>query len=59
LTAAQKKWIAYQHANCPVEDQLAFGGASIGGNHSACLWALSLSRLTDFVRMPKQILAHR
>lgn len=56
LTGAQKKWIAYRDANCTFEDQLAFGGTSIGGNYSACLCALSLQRAQDFARMRRHLL---
>lgn len=57
LTAAQKKWIAYRDVNCTFEDQLAFGGTSIGGNHAACLCALSLERAADFARIGRQLLS--
>ena len=56
LTAAQKKWIAYRDENCTFEDELAFGGTSIGGNYSACLCALSLERAEDFARIRKRVL---
>lgn len=56
LVTAQKKWIAYRDANCTFEDQLAFGGTSIGGNYSACLCALSLERAQDFTRITKHLL---
>jgi len=56
LASAQKKWIAYRDANCTFEDELAFGGSSIGGNYSACLCALSLSRAEDFARVRKHVL---
>ncbi len=56
LTSAQKKWIAYRDANCTFEDELAFGGTSIGGNYSACLCALSYERIDDFARMRARLL---
>lgn len=56
LTATQKKWIAYRDANCTFEDELAFGGTSIGGNYSACLCALSLGRAEDFARVRKHLI---
>jgi len=56
LVGAQKKWIAYRDANCTFEDQLAFGGTSIGGNYSACLCALSLERAQDFARITKHLI---
>ncbi|MEM8573793.1 MAG: lysozyme inhibitor LprI family protein [Pseudomonadota bacterium] len=57
LKEAQKKWIAYRDVNCTFEDQLAFGGTSIGGNHAACLCALSLERAADFARVGRQLLS--
>lgn len=57
LTAAQKKWIAYRDSNCTFEDELAFGGTSIGGNYAACLCALSLERAADFARIGRQLLS--
>lgn len=57
LTAAQKKWIAYRDENCTFEDELAFGGTSIGGNYAACLCALSLERVADFARIQRQLLS--
>lgn len=56
LVDAQKKWIAYRDANCTFEDQLAFGGTSIGGNYSACLCALSLARAQDFARIAQHVI---
>ncbi len=56
LVGAQKRWIAYRDANCTFEDQLAFGGTSIGGNYSACLCALSLERAQDFARITKHVI---
>jgi len=56
LTGAQKKWITYRDANCTFEDELAFGGTSIGGNYSACLCALSYERIDDFARMRARLL---
>lgn len=57
LAAAQRKWIAYRDSNCTFEDQLAFGGTSIGGNHAACLCSLSLTRAADFARIGRQLLS--
>jgi len=56
LTTAQKAWIAYRDANCTFEDELAFGGTSIGGNYSACLCALSYQRVGDFRRIRERML---
>jgi uncharacterized protein YecT (DUF1311 family) len=56
LVDAQKKWIAYRDANCTFEDQLAFGGSSIGGNYSACLCALSLERAQDLARIAEHVI---
>jgi len=56
LTDAQKAWIAYRDANCTFEDELAFGGAAIGSNYSACLCVLSYQRVDDFDRMRKLML---
>jgi uncharacterized protein YecT (DUF1311 family) len=56
LTSAQKQWIAYRDQNCTFEDELAFGGTSIGGNYSACLCALSLERAEDFARIRNHVL---
>jgi len=56
LTTAQKAWIAYRDANCTFEDELAFGGTSIGGNYSACLCALSSQRVGDFERIREHML---
>lgn len=56
LAGAQKKWIAYRDANCTFEDELAFGGTAIGGNHAACLCALSLGRTADFARIAKHLI---
>lgn len=56
LVGAQKRWIAYRDANCTFEDQLAFGGTSIGGNYSACLCALSLERAQDFARITRHVI---
>jgi uncharacterized protein YecT (DUF1311 family) len=56
LVDAQKKWIAYRDANCTFEDQLAFGGSSIGGNYSTCLCALSLERAQDFARIAEHVI---
>jgi len=43
--------------NCTFEDELAFGGTSIGGNYSACLCALSHERTEDFVRIRRHLLS--
>jgi uncharacterized protein YecT (DUF1311 family) len=56
LTTAQKAWIAYRDANCTFEDELAFGGTSIGGNYSACFCALSYQRVGDFERIREHML---
>lgn len=56
LTEAQKAWIAYRDSNCTFEDELAFGGTSLGGNYSACLCVLSYQRVGDFDRMRKRML---
>jgi len=56
LKEAQRKWIAYRDVECRFEDELAFGGTSIGGNQSACLCSLSLQRAVDFARIARQIL---
>jgi uncharacterized protein YecT (DUF1311 family) len=56
LVGAQKKWIAYRDANCTFENELAFGGTSIGGYYSTCLCALSLERAEDFARIRKHVL---
>jgi uncharacterized protein YecT (DUF1311 family) len=56
LVGAQKKWIAYRDANCTFEDELAFGGTSIGGNQSACLCALTHARIADFARIRRHLL---
>jgi len=56
LTTAQKAWIAYRDANCTFEDELAFGGTSIGGNYSACLCVLSYQRVGDFERIREHML---
>ena len=57
LTAAQMKWLTWRAVHCTCEDQLAFGGTSIGGNHAACLCALSLERAADFARIGRQLLS--
>jgi len=57
LKEAQKKWIAYRDVNCRFEDELAFGGTSIGGNQLSCLCALSLERAADFARIGRQLLS--
>jgi len=56
LVRAQKSWIAYRDENCTFEDELAFGGTSIGGNYSACLCALSHERVEDFARIQRHLL---
>jgi uncharacterized protein YecT (DUF1311 family) len=56
LVRAQKAWIAYRDENCTFEDELAFGGTSIGGNYSACLCALSHERVEDFARIRQHLL---
>jgi uncharacterized protein YecT (DUF1311 family) len=56
LVRAQKSWIAYRDENCTFEDELAFGGTSIGGNYSACLCALSHERVKDFTRIRRHLL---
>ncbi len=57
LVRAQKAWIAYRDENCTFEDELAFGGTSIGGNYSACLCALSHERIEDFSRIRRHVLS--
>jgi len=57
LVRAQKTWIAYRDQNCTFEDELAFGGTSIGGNYSACLCALSHERVEDFARIRQHLLS--
>jgi uncharacterized protein YecT (DUF1311 family) len=56
LVGAQKRWIPYRDANCTFEDELAFGGTSLGGNYSACLCALSLERADDFARISAHLI---
>lgn len=56
LKDAQKQWIAYRDGNCTLEDNLAFGGTAIGGNHSSCLCALTHERINDFERIAKEVL---
>lgn len=38
-----------------LEDNIAFGGAAMGGNYSSCLCALSYERINDFERMAKDV----